>query len=175
MCRSVLLGRVQRTRYIALHAWRIGILQAADVCERPQTLIFGKATRDDIGKLFLGKDAVAYITRRTPGPGTHELGWQRPCSLFPSRYPGTSIGGPLANVDRVQTGPLGVAYKSLTPGPGAYDSENNYGGGASSSRYAPLTRRRGGTAVTPLFRVRASSPRSLPTAETTENVSLIRL
>lgn len=83
--------------------------------------------RDDLGKLFLGKDAVAYITRNTPGPGAYELGWQRPVFLFPSREPGTSIGGPLANVDRVQTGPLGAAYRSDTPGPGAYDDTGGRG------------------------------------------------
>lgn len=84
-------------------------------------MIFGKSTRDDLGKLFLGKDAVAYVTSCTPGPGTYELGWQRPFFFLPSREPGTSIGGPLANVDRVQTGPLGPSYRSFTPGPGAYD------------------------------------------------------
>ncbi|CAN0391827.1 unnamed protein product, partial [Pylaiella littoralis] len=77
--------------------------QAKDLCERPHTLVFGTAARDDLSKLFLGKDAVAYITSRTPGPGTYETGWQRPAFLFPSRVPGITIGGPLANVDRVQT------------------------------------------------------------------------
>lgn len=98
-------------------------IQAKDLCERPHTLVFGRAARDDLSKLFLGKDAVAYITNRTPGPGTYEIGWQRPVFLFPSREPGISIGGPLANVDRVQTGPLGAAYRSDTPGPGAYNDD----------------------------------------------------
>lgn len=91
--------------------------------------------RDDLGKLFLGKDAVAYITRTTPGPGAYELGWQRPVFLFPSREPGTTIGGPLANVDRVQTGPLGAAYRSDTPGPGAYNATDDRG-----IRVAPMLR-----------------------------------
>lgn len=101
--------------------------QARDLCERPHGLVFGRAMRDDLGKLFLGKDAVAYITRRTPGPGAYELGWQRPVFLFPSRESGTTIGGPLANVDRVQTGPLGAAYRSDTPGPGAYNETDDRG------------------------------------------------
>lgn len=96
-------------------------VQARDLCERPHGLIFGRALRDDLGKLFLGKDAVAYITSKTPGPGAYELGWQRPVFLFPTREPGITIGGPLATVDRVQTGPLGAAYRSDTPGPGAYN------------------------------------------------------
>ena len=83
--------------------------------------------RDDLGKLFLGKDAVAYITSKTPGPGAYELGLQRPVFLFPSREPGITIGGPLANVDRVQTGPLGAAYRSDTPGPGAYNETDDRG------------------------------------------------
>lgn len=70
---------------------------------------------------------MAYVTSRTPGPGTYELGWQRPVFLFPSREPGTTIGGPLANVDRVQTGPLGAAYRSDTPGPGAYSETDDRG------------------------------------------------
>lgn len=106
--------------------WKCG-LQARDLCERPRGFIFGKAMRNDLGKLFLGKDAVAYITSNTPGPGAYELGWQRPVFLFPSREPGTTIGGPLANVDRVQTGPLGAAYRSDTPGPGAYNETNDRG------------------------------------------------
>lgn len=103
------------------------ISQARGLCERSQTLIFGRSTRDDLSKLFLGKDAVAYITSRTPGPGAYELGWQRPFSLFPAREPGPTIGGPLANVDRVQTGPLGPSYRSFTPGPGAYDDDHDCG------------------------------------------------
>lgn len=87
---------------------------------QPKTYIFGKADRDDISKLFFGKKAIAYIKSRTPGPGTYELRWQHPCSLYPTREPGTSIAGPLANVDRLQTGPLGPVYRSCTPGPGAY-------------------------------------------------------
>lgn len=83
--------------------------------------------RDDLGKLFLGKDAVAYITSKTPGPGAYELRLQRPVFLFPSREPGITIGGPLANVDRVQTGPLGAAYRSDTPGPGAYNEMDDRG------------------------------------------------
>eukprot|EP00752_Nemacystus_decipiens_P004074 g3729.t1 len=101
--------------------------QARELCERPHGLIFGKAMRDDLEKLFLGKDAVAYIISKTPGPGAYELGWQRPVFLFPSREPGTTIGGPLANVDRVQTGPLGGAYRSDTPGPGAYNEAGDGG------------------------------------------------
>lgn len=103
----------------------IDVKQARELCDRPQTSVFPKAAREDLSKLFLGKDAIAYITSRTPGPGTYDLGRKRPCFLSPSCEPGTSIGGPLANVDRVQTGPLGEAYKSFTPGPGAYDSNND--------------------------------------------------
>lgn len=98
------------------------------MCDRPQTSIFPKAARDDLSKLFLGKDAVAYIPSRTPGPGTYDLRRKRPTFLSPSCEPGTSIGGPLANVDRVQTGPLGAAYKSYTPGPGAYDNDSSGSG-----------------------------------------------
>lgn len=93
--------------------------------------------RDDLGKLFLGKDAVAYITSNNPGPGAYELGWQRPVFLFPSRKPGTSIGGPLANVDRVQTGPLGAAYRSDTPGPGAYHETDGLGIRITPTRSSP--------------------------------------
>lgn len=109
-------------------------LQARELCERPQSLIFGRAARDDICKLFLGKNAVAYVTSRTPGPGTYELGWQRPVFLFPSREPGTTVGGPLANVDRVKTGPLGSAYRSDTPGPGAYNETDDRGTRAAPTR-----------------------------------------
>lgn len=103
--------------------------QARELCDRPHTSIFPRAARDDLSKLFLGKDAVAYIPSRTPGPGTYDLGRKRPSFLSPSCEPGTSIGGPLANVDRVQTGPLGAAYKSYTPGPGAYDYDSGGGEG----------------------------------------------
>lgn len=102
-------------------------LQAKGLCERPHTLIFGKSSRDDTAKLFLGKNAVAYIARTTPGPGTYELRQPKRFSLFPRTQPGTTIGGPLANVDRVRTGPLASAYKSLTPGPGAYDDDYDRG------------------------------------------------
>lgn len=129
------------------------ISKARGLCERSQTLVFGRSTRDDLSKLFLGKDAVAYITSRTPGPGAYELAWQRPFSLFPAREPGPTIGGPLANVDRVQTGPLGPSYRSFTPGPGAYDDDHDRGvrtapprrsrrsggGGGYSTRYGCST------------------------------------
>lgn len=97
------------------------------MCERPHTLIFGKSLRDDLTKLFLGRDAVAYVSRNTPGPGAYELRRQRPFSLFPTNEPGTTIGGPLANIDRVRTGPLAASYHSFTPGPGAYDDDNDRG------------------------------------------------
>lgn len=96
-------------------------LQARDLCQRSHTLIFGRSSRDDLKKMFLGKNATAYIASTTPGPGAYELRQQRLFSLFPKCQPGTTIGGPMANIDRVRTGPLAASYNSFTPGPGAYD------------------------------------------------------
>lgn len=115
------------TRLLAYFEIMYTRLQARGLCERPHTLIFGKSSREDTAKLFLGKNAVAYIARSTPGPGTYELCQPKRFSLFPRSQPGTTIGGPLANVDRVRTGPLAAAYKSLTPGPGAYDDDYDRG------------------------------------------------
>lgn len=105
---------------------------------QPKTYIFGKADREDISKLFFGNKAVAYIKSRTPGPGTYELRWHHPCSLYPTRDPGPTIAGPLANVNRLQTGPLGPVYRSCTPGPGAYICD---GISDSATNVAPWTPR----------------------------------
>lgn len=95
-------------------------MQARILSERPKAALFGTSSRDDLNKLFLGKDAVAYIKRRTPGPGAYDLDRRRPLSQSRAGEPGVTIGGPLDNVNRVRTGPLAASYRSITPGPGAH-------------------------------------------------------